>query len=316
MLSRVADALFWMSRYLERADHVARAVNVTSQLDLDLHGVLANPAELEWNALVALLRQPAPPVGAGEHPVAAVQRWLLVDAGNPGSVMACMNRARNNARSVRGTISPQMWRELNKLHWRLTEPALQARVAESPHDFCEELHAGVLLFTGASEATLVHDEGWHFIQLGRYLERADKTLRILDAKFALLERSGTVDLPISNLQWGAVLKNCAAYEAYQRLYISRVEPERVIEFLLANADFPHSVRFCLQRAMHSLAAISGRPADRCDDDVSRVVGRLHGDLAYLDPATLEGDRLHAFLGDAQARCARIAQLLQQQYSLQ
>jgi len=316
MLSRVADALFWMSRYLERADHVARAVNVTSQLDLDLHGVLANPAELEWNALVALLRQPAPPVGAGEHPVAAVQRWLLVDAGNPGSVMACMNRARNNARSVRGTLSPQMWGELNKLHWRLGEAAQQFHAVDSPHDFCEEIQTGVLLFTGASEATLVHDEGWHFIQLGRYLERADKTLRILDAKFALLERSGTVDLPISNLQWGAVLKNCAAYEAYQRLYISRVEPERVIEFLLANADFPHSVRFCLGRAMHSLAAISGRTADRCDDDVSRVVGRLHGELAYLDPATLEGDRLHAFLGDAQARCARIAQLLQQQYSLQ
>jgi uncharacterized alpha-E superfamily protein len=316
MLSRVADAMFWMSRYLERADHVARAVNVTFQLDLDLHGVLANPAELEWNALVALLRQPSPPCRTGEHPVAAVQRWLLVDMANPGSVMGCMNRARNNARSVRGSISPPMWRELNKLHWRLTDAALQARVVDSPHDFCEEVQTGVLLFIGASEATLVHDEGWHFIQLGRYLERADKTLRILDAKFALLERSGTVDLPISNLQWGAVLKNCAAYEAYQRLTISRVEPERVVEFLLASADFPHAVRFCLGRVMHSLAAISGRPADRCDDDVSRLVGRLHGDLAYLDAATLEGERLHTFLGDAQARCARISQLLQQQYSLQ
>ncbi len=316
MLSRVADALFWMSRYLERADHVARAVNVTFQLDLDLHGVLANPVELEWNSLVSLLKQPPPPVRTGEHPVAAVQRWLLLDTANPGSVMGCMNRARNNARSVRGSVSPQVWQELNKLHWRLTDTSLQARVADSPHDFCEEVQTGVLLFTGASEATLVHDEGWHFIQLGRYLERADKTLRIVDAKFALLERSGTVDLPISNLQWGAVLKNCAAYEAYQRLYISRVEPERVVEFLLTNADFPHSVRFCLGRVMQSLAAISGRPADRCDDDVSRVVGRLHGDLAYLDSETLEGERLHAFLGDAQARCARISQLLQQQYSLQ
>jgi uncharacterized alpha-E superfamily protein len=113
-----------------------------------------------------------------------------------------------------------------------------------------------------------------------------------------------------------VLKNCAAYEAYQRLYISRVEPERVVEFLLSNADFPYSVRFCLGRVMQSLAAISGRPTDRCDDDVSRVVGRLHGDLAYLDSETLEGERLHSFLGDAQTRCARISHLLQQQYSLQ
>jgi uncharacterized alpha-E superfamily protein len=315
MLSRVANALFWMSRYLERADHVARAVNITFQLDLDLHGVLANPVELEWNALVALLRLPPPPVRDGEDPVGAVQRWVLVDASNVGSVMGCMNRARNNARSVRGSISPQMWRELNKLHWRITDPALQARVADSPHDFCDEVQTGVLLFNGASDATLVHDEGWHFIQLGRHLERAEKVLRILDSKFGLLERSGTVDLPISNLQWGAVLKNCAAYEAYQRLYISRVEPERVVEFLLANPDFPHSVRFCLRRIMESLAAISGRPADRCDDDVSRLVGRLHGDLAYLDGPSLEGERLHGFLGDAQARCGRVAQLLQQQYSL-
>jgi len=315
MLSRVADALFWMSRYLERAEHVARAVDVTFQLDLDLHGVLANPVELEWNSLLALLKMPPPSAGGRESPVAALPRWILVDGRNPGSVIACVNRSRNNARSIRGSISPQMWRELNKLHWRLTDAALQARVADSPHDFCDEVQTGVLLFTGASEATLVHDEGWHFLQLGRYLERADRTLRILDAKFGLLERSGTVDLPISNLQWGAVLKNCAAYEAYQRLYISRVEPERVVEFLLSNADFPHSVRFCLGRAMHSLAAISGRPADRCDDDVSRVVGKLHGDLAYLDAAHLEGERLHAFLGDAQARCARISQLLQQQYSL-
>lgn len=316
MLSRVADALFWMSRYLERADHLARAVDVTFHLDLDLHGVLANPVELEWNALLSLLRQPPPQLRDGEHPVAAVQRWLLLDGGNPGSVMSCLNRSRNNARSIRGSISPHMWRELNKLHWRLSDASLQARVAESPHDFCEEAQMGVLLFHGVCDATLTHDEGWHFIQLGRYLERADKVLRILDSKFGLLERTEAADLPISNLQWGAVLKNCAAYEAYQRLYISRVEPERVVEFLLVNPDFPHSVRFCLARIMHSLTEISGRLPERCDDEVVRTVGRLLNDLVYLEGGSLAGERLHSFLGDALSRCARIGQLLQQQYALQ
>lgn len=316
MLSRVADALFWMSRYLERADHLARAVDVTFQLDLDLHGVLANPVELEWNALLSLLRQPPPQIRDGEHPVGAVQRWLLLDNGNPGSVMSCVNRSRNNARSIRGSISPPMWRELNKLHWRLSDASLQVRVAESPHDFCEETQMGVLLFHGVCEATLMHDEGWHFIQLGRYLERAEKVLRILDSKFGLLERSESADLPISNLQWGAVLKNCAAYEAYQRLYISRVEPERVVEFLLVNPDFPHSVRFCLSRTLQSLSEISGRLPDRCDDEVVRTVGRLLNDLVYLDGTSLDGEGVHAFLGKALARCARIGQLLQQQYALQ
>jgi uncharacterized alpha-E superfamily protein len=305
-----------MSRYLERADHLARAVDVTFQLDLDLHGVLANPVELEWNSLLSLLRQPPPQLRDGEHPVGAVQRWLLLDMTNPGSVMSCVNRSRNNARSIRGSISPPMWRELNKLYWRLSDSGLPARVAESPHDFCEETQIGVLLFHGVCQATLMHDEGWHFIQLGRHLERAEKVLRILDSKFGLLERSDTADLPINNLQWGAVLKNCAAYEAYQRLYISRVEPERVVEFLLANPDFPHSVRFCLSRIMQSLTEISGRLPDRCDDEVVRTVGRLLSDLVYLDGDALDGERLHSFLGDALIRCARIGSLLQQQYALQ
>jgi len=316
MLSRVADALFWMSRYLERADHVAPAVDVTFQLDLDLHGVLANPVELEWNALLSLLRQPPPQIRDGEHPVGAVQRWLLLDMSNPGSVMSCVNRSRNNARSIRGSISPPMWRELNKLYWRLSDAGLPARVAESPHDFCEETQIGVLLFHGVCEATVMHDEGWHFIQLGRHLERAEKVLRTLDSKFGLLERSEVADLPINNLQWGAVLKKCAAYEAYQRHYISRVEPERVVEFLLTNPDFPHSVRFCLSRIQQSLTEISGRLPDRCDDEVVRTVGRLLNDLVYLDGAALDGERLHSFLGNALTRCARIGNLLQQQYALQ
>jgi len=315
MLSRVADALFWMSRYLERADHLARAVDVTFHLDLDLHGVLANPVELEWNALLSLLRQPPPPVSDREPPVVAVQRWLLLETSNPGSVMACLNRSRNNARSIRGSISPPMWRELNKLHWRLSDPALQGRVPESPHDFCQEVQLGVLLFHGVCEATMTHDEGWHFIQLGRHLERADTILRVLDSKFSLLERGGAVDLPIRALQWGAVLKNCAAYEAYQRLYISRVEPERVVEFLLLDPDFPHAVRFCLARITESLAEIAGRLPDRCDDDASRTVGRLLADLVYLDAGSLDGGRLHAFLANALARCGRVGSLLQRQYAL-
>jgi len=316
MLSRVADAMFWMSRYLERAEYLARAVDVTFQLDLDLHGVLANPVELEWNALLSRLRQQPPQLRDSEHPVLAVQRWLLVDSANAGSVIASVNRSRNNARSIRGSISPAMWRELNKLHWRLSDAALRARVAESPHDFCDETRIGVLLFHGVCEATLTHDEGWHFIQLGRYLERAEQVLRILDSKFGLLERGEAADLPISNLQWGAVLKNCAAYEAYQRLYISRVEPERVVEFLLVNPDFPHSVRFCLTRVMDSLTEISGRLPDRRDDELIKTVGRLLSDLVYLDCGTLDGERLHGFLGDALLRCWRTGSLLQQQYSLQ
>jgi uncharacterized alpha-E superfamily protein len=315
MLSRVADALFWMSRYLERAEHVARSVDVTFQLDLDLHGVLADPVELEWNSLLALLRMPPPQPRPGAAAAAAAMRWILVDGRNSGSVLSCVNRSRTNARSIRGSISPLMWRELNKLHWRLADPIAQARVSESPHDFCEETRIGVLLFHGVCESTLTHDEGWHFIQLGRYLERAEKVLRILGSCEGLLDSADAVDLPLANLRWSAVLRNCAAYEAYRRLYISRVEPERVVEFLLVNPDFPHSVRFCLARVVESLAEIAGRLPDRCDDEASRTVGRLLSDLVYLDAAALDGGGLHDFLSDALGRCARIGSLLQRHYAL-
>lgn len=315
MLSRVADALFWMGRYLERSSCLARAVDVTFHLDLDLHGVLSNPVELEWNALLSMLRQQPPQVREGESPVAAVERWLLLDMANPGSLMSCVNRARNNARSIRGSISTQMWRELNKLHWRLSDATFQARVTESPHDFCEEAQVGVLLCHGVCDATMTHDEGWHFIQAGTYLERADKVLRTLDSTFGLLERTDASDLPVATLQWGAVLKKCRAYEAYQRLYISRVEPERVVEFLLVNPDFPHSVRFCLERVLGALSEISGRLPGRCDSASMRTVGSLVSTLAYLDADGMSGDRLQAFLGDALGRCGTIGHLVQQQYSL-
>ncbi|MFM1905162.1 MAG: hypothetical protein RLZZ440_3062 [Planctomycetota bacterium] len=316
MLSRVADALFWTGRYLERASNIARAVDVTFHLDLDLHGVLSSPVELEWNALLSMLRQPPPPqLRDGESPVTAVCRWLLLDMTNSGSVMACVNRARNNARSIRGSISTQMWRELNKLHWRLSEAGFQARVAESPHDFCDEAQVGVLLCHGVCGATMMHDEGWHFIQAGTYLERADKVLRTLDSTVRLLERTDTSDLPVGTLQWAAVLRKCRAYEAYQRLSVSRVEPERVIDFLLVHPDFPHSVRFCLERVRDSLTVIGGRLPGRCDAESTRTVGSLVSELTYLDTDGLTGQRLHDFLGAAVVRCGSIGQLLQRQYAL-
>ena len=316
MLSRVADALFWMGRYLERADQLARAVGVTSSLELDLHGVLADPVELEWTALLAQYQQTPPTNREGEDAVTAVQRWLLTDISNTGSVIACVNLARNNARSIRGSISPPMWRELNKLHWRLSDLSFQTQVAESPHDFCEETQMGVLLFHGICDATLIQDEGWHFIQMGRYLERADKVLRTLDAKLGLFVVGEVTDLPVSVLQWAAVLKRCAAYEAYQRLSIGRVEPERIIEFLLTHAEFPHSVRFCLNRVFQSLSVVSAEPTLRGDTEPGRTVGRLISDLTYLDRPALGAAGLREFLSLSLQRCGLIGRLLQQQYSLQ
>lgn len=316
MLSRVADALFWMSRYLERAEHVARLLDVCFHLELDLHGVMAGPHELHWTALVAILQQIVPPgqkAGTLQHTISG---WLTFSTDNPTSIMSCVTRSRYNARSIRGTISSEMWKELNKLFWQLSDDDFSRRARESPHEFFEAVACGSHLFQGVCDATLTHDEGWQFIQLGKYLERADKTLRILDIQYHLLhELIDPLDLPLLNLECAGVLRSCRAYDAYQRLYVGRVEPEQVVEFLLLNADFPRSVRFCLEAAAAALAQIEGSVPGRPVSEADRILGRVLNDLRFgeIEPI-LRGD-LHGFLDDLQQRCAQVGRAVHQHYSL-
>jgi uncharacterized alpha-E superfamily protein len=317
MLSRVADALFWMSRYLERAEHVARLLDVCFHQELDLHGVLAGPHELQWTSLAAILRQQIPEqTRSALSPQAAVSRWLTFDLENPGSIMSCVSRARANARSVRGSINAQMWRELNKLYLQLSDPGFSSEAGESPHEFYQAVECGSCLFQGVCDATLNHDEGWQFIQLGKYLERADKTVRILDIQYHLLQDlDSRTDLPLANLLWGAVLRSCQAYEGYQRIYVGRIEADRVVEFLLLHPQFPRSARFCLEAASGALAAIEGLAPRRQLSEADRELGLVLSELRFRDLDQILAGDLHAFLTALEKRCGLVSLALQQRYSL-
>jgi uncharacterized alpha-E superfamily protein len=319
MLSRVADALFWMSRYLERAEHVARLLDVCFHLELDLHGVLAGPTEFLWTTLAAILQQQVPPAADGQafaSPRARIGDWLTFDPDNPTSIVACVSRSRANARSVRGTITSAMWRELNKLFWQLRDADFASRARESPYEFYQAVECGSCLFQGVCDATLTHDEGWQFIQLGKYLERADKTLRVLDVQYRLLhELTQPGDLPLANLQWAAVLRSCRAYETYQRLYGGRIEPERVVEFLLLHPDFPRSARFCLEAAARALTAIERQAPARGLSEGDRLLGLVLGDLRFRALDDILGDDLHGFLAGVLERCSRASLAVQNRYVL-
>ncbi|HZY89683.1 MAG TPA: alpha-E domain-containing protein [Gemmataceae bacterium] len=317
MLSRVADALFWMSRYLERAECVARLLDVCFHLELDLRGVLAGPTELHWTALAKVLQQavPAGPAGA-RPPQAVISNWLTFETDNPDSVMSCLARARANARSVRGAINSEMWRELNKLYLQLADPEFSDRGRESPHELYQAVEFGSHNFQGVCDATLTHDEGWQFIQLGKLLERAEKTLRILDVQYPRLQGlNDPADLPLSALQWAAVLRSCRAYEAYQRLYVGRVEPEHVVEFLLLHAESPRSVRFSLEAAGRALTAIEGTVPGRELSKADRLLGRMLADLRFGEVGQILNGDVRAFLGGLQERCAEVSRAVQDQYSL-
>jgi uncharacterized alpha-E superfamily protein len=316
MLSRVADALFWMSRYLERAEHVSRLLDVCFHLELDLHGVMSGPHELHWTSLVAIVQPGLSVTTNGETAPTAVSRALTFDTGNPDSVMSCISRARYNARSVRGTINGETWKELNKLYWQLSDDSFCAQARESPHDYYQAVECGSHLVQGVCDATLTHDEGWQFIQLGKFLERADKTLRILDVQYHLLQGMlDPADQSLSNLQWGAVLRSCRAYEAYQSQYVGRVEPAHVLEFLLLHPTFPRSVRFSLESAAAALAQIEPPSAGRALSPADRILGRVINDLKYLELGQIVEADLHAFLRDLLERCTAAGHAVQEQYSL-
>jgi uncharacterized alpha-E superfamily protein len=317
MLSRVADALFWMSRYLERAEQVARLLDVCCQMELDLRGLISGPRELHWTSLAAILQQQVPaPTEAKISPQATISRWLTYDLDNSSSIMSCVNRARNNARSVRGTINSGMWKELNKLYWQLREPEFSRQATDSPQLFYQTVESGHQIFQGVCDATLTHDEGWQFIQLGKFLERAEKTLRIIDIQYHLLqELANPADLPLSNVQWAGVLRSCCANEAYQKLYVGRVEPERVVEFLLLHPDFPRSVRFCLEAAARSLGEIEGSGTGRGESRADLLLGRVLSDLKFAELDQILNGDLHAFLGGVLERCAQVSRAVQERYSL-
>jgi uncharacterized alpha-E superfamily protein len=317
MLSRVADALFWMSRYLERAEHVARLLDVSFHLELDLRGVMAGPHELHWTSLATILQQQIRATERnGRTPQALISHWFTFDLENPTSIMFCISRARYNARSIRGTINSAMWKELNKLYWQLADRDFASRMQESPHEFYEAVECGSDLFQGVCDATLNHDEGWQFIQLGKFLERADKTLRIIDIQYHLLhELSDPADLSLSHLQWAGVLRSCRGYEAYQRLYVGRVERDRVVEFLLLHPSFPRSVLFSLEAAARSLAAIEGPVPGRGLSKVDRILGQVISDLKFAEIDQILQSDLHTFLGSVLERCAQVTAAVQEQYSL-
>jgi uncharacterized alpha-E superfamily protein len=317
MLSRVADALFWMSRYLERAEYTARLLDTCFYLDMDLRGVSSGPRELHWTSLAAILQQIVPAhIMSGLTPQATMIHWLAFDTENPNSILSCVSRARYNARSIRGTINSVMWKALNKLYWQLADQEFIRQGRESPHDYYEAVEYGSFLFQGACDATLDQDEGWQFIQMGKYLERADKTLRILDIQYYLLrDIADPADQSLANMHWAGVLRSCRAYEAYQRFYVGRVDPVRVVDFILLHTASPRSVRSALEGAGRSLSGIAGANPSPGQARADRILGRTLSDLRYAElDQILKGD-FHQFLMGVLERSGQVSRAIQEQYSL-
>ncbi len=293
MLSRVAESIYWMSRYVERAENVARFIEVNLQLMLDA------PAgeSQQWLPLVNTTGDHEDfAKRVGEASQQNVIHFLTFDPENPNSILSCVRAARENARTVREIISSEMWLALNKFYLMVTAATdNQTEILANPHDFFTGVKNANHLFNGISAATMTHAEGWHFFMLGRMLERADKTTRILDVKYFILLRStADVGTPFDDIQWAAVLRSTSAFEMYRQRH-GRLSPRRVVEFLLLDRHFPRAVNFSLGVARDSLHAISGTPLGSFRYPPEKSMGQLCSDLAYAAVDEILDAGLHEYL---------------------
>lgn len=296
MLSRVADSIYWMNRYVERAENIARFV------DVNLHLLLESPAGMaqQWRPLVLTTGDlEFFEEHYGEANADNVIQFLTFDEDYPNSIVSCLRLARENARSVREVISSEMWEQLNQFYLMVREAA-PGQPLSALHDFFTEVKLSSHLFAGVMDATLSHNEGWHFGQIGRLLERADKTARILDVKyFILLPSVQDVGTMMDEVQWIALLKSASAFEMYRKRRKHRITPIGVVEFLILDREFPRAMRFCLLQAERSLHQITGTPAGTWSNPAERALGRLRSELDYLVAEEVIQMGLHEFLDSLQ-----------------
>jgi len=300
MLSRVAESIFWMGRYIERAESYARFIEVNLNISLDLPPGVPE----QWLPLVYI-------TGDNElyeslHPQAdreSVIHFLTFSKENPSSILSCIEKARDNARAVRETISGDVFEQVNTFYHELRE-ASETGIAQ-PSEFYRSIKRNSHLYDGILSATISHGPAYHFARMGKYLERADKATRLLDVKyFILLPRIEDIGSTLDILQWSAVLKSASALEEFLRKY-GVLSAANIISFLVLDGDFPGAIRFCLACLDSSMRAITGSRPGTFSSEAEKRLGLLRSELDYTDIADIMSTGLHEYLDQLQLKLNNI-----------
>jgi uncharacterized alpha-E superfamily protein len=301
MLSRVADSLYWMSRYLERAEHTARVLGTQLNLMLEQD---PKSSDRRWLRVLASLGH-AGPFPEDSDPFTIAQAYAL------RQITSGIGFARENARQVREQISSEMWEQLNRLFHEVKRMESTGIWKSQPLDFLAVILESSHLVQGVTDSTMNHGEGWQFIQVGRFIERAAATARLLDIYFHEFPAGQPIDSG-QHMEWIGLLRSCTAFEAYCKVYTADLRPERVAEFLLLNSEFPHSVRFAADRLQQSLECINEAAASRRSPRVAKIAGRLSAGLMFT-PLDEVVAGLAEFFADIQQQCARIHAAIHEVY---
>jgi len=308
MLSRVADSLYWMSRYLERAEHTARLIEVDLQLRLDQS---PDSGAGRWLRLLNALQTLPPESTKLDAP--SITELLTLDRSNPSSILSCVAAARENLRQVREQCSTEMWEQLNRLYLQVSNTTKSESWMLNSHIFYRAVQEGAHLFQGVTDSTMSHGEGWQYIQLGRYVERTDTLARLIGTHFGNLTQPPDQAVESEEyLEWVGLLKSCAAFEAYCKTYTAEMRPLRVAEFLLLNPDFPHSVRFSVDMVHASLARI-GEMTERKAEQPVRLAGRLQATLNFSQIDEILASGANAYVDSVRWQCAQAHSAIHQVY---
>lgn len=299
MLSRVAESIYWMCRYIERAENIARFINVNWGLMLDM------PAEGQQPQWLPLVQVTADEKRFLERYKTATKdnviQYLTFDREYENSVLSCLSAARENARTIREIIPSDMWEHVNTFYLSIKDSASRMSSANLTQEFYADILKQSYAFIGMTMTTMTHNDGWHFCRVGRMLERADKTSRILDVKyFYLLPGVEMVGTAIDNIQWSALLRSASALQMYRQRY-GRISPEHVVEYLLLDREFPRSASYCVLRVQDSIHAITGTPLGSFRNEAERRSGRLNSEMAYTQVSEIISGGVHEFVDAMQMK---------------
>ena len=317
MLSRVAEAVYWIGRYVERAENTARLLDVsfrsTRELVFSSVGLGAQTPERLRLVLAAIGAEEVYTQRYGDVTEDGLAAFLAVDRDNPHAVVSCIARARDNARAVRESISTEMWEELNRTYLSLHRVTTAYLLIEGVHEFCRQIRLGSQLFHGVTDATMPYDEAWRFVQVGKYLERAEMTARILAVRGPELQAPAERTRPEEVHPWLSLLRSVSAYEAYMRVRPGGVQPAAVAEFLLLSQVFPRSVAFGIRRVHEEVEAIDYELGIRRQQGPAVTAGALASRLRYTTFDELGSGGLPPFLNWVTGQCHAIGESVRQVY---
>lgn len=309
MLSRVADSLYWMSRYLERAENTVRQLDVTMSLMLDPGGTTE---ESRWQRMMAALGKPAGMEWNGD--IDSMARKLIFDTVNPASVTFCISGARENARQVREEISTEQWQKLNRLYHQMHAPQAQSQLGSNFNDVLSSVIDGIHLFKGVSDTTMIHGQGWQFIRLGRYLERSYATATLLERyQPDLFQSADSEHASYQYLEFVGMLRCCTSFEAYCQEYTADLSPGRILEFLLLNQDFPHTISYCVNGIRNAVESIQRSGGRRPPEELTAAIGRLHAMLGFTTIGEILAGDTAKLLHTIREQCMRIHELIYRYY---